>query len=827
MGKIKNHINEPKQPRKNAASLANTSNESVNEPTLSSRFPPIQMVKGEGEGEDNTQELGSDTEQQNEQDKDNTEESGTSTEQQVELGDLKLTPLPAEMVKWKKRKGKSKTAIINAQIAEYNATVSAATDNGKEEKVIDVTSSVGYGNARRNLSTINDTIDQWADKKGHEEERIRKMRDLKSRVQNQFVKLDDYVKNNRKKYEADEGRDVKAFNVENTKFLARLTHRHGIKEKKADDITKKKDGITDINTMRGKMVGIVKDMQRKGGTVKSSDGHIQADAGTNSFLEKLFEGGDGNSPEVQHGFANKILKPKYLNSISNGKLESNKALKKVSTGALSNYTAISNKNSKISQKRVHETEADTLIVQMFYNRMAELTKESKKTKTAKDKTSIKKEGKDLIESAVTRQNNVQRRYKAQDILNDDLEKEERIADILDRVKAGTSQAIKNGAMKAVSFGFYGYKRKTDARGMSKTSTIKRDGEAKTGVFNFTTGEEGELKADEVEGGYESSWPKSRMDKIFDKSKELTPALFNTGNYFPGVFTTMATVLSMVKELFTIAGEVTSTLSYMCAPLALLLPPVFVPVGMFLASLSLYNKFIMTGLSGLIASFHGLAQMANSNPALFNQLEGNSWESGLTFLAEAGSSAVVVGMGTSEWSGSGNDSGNSLSDRLTFDQAVDIDVDANTALTPTDKLKNSGTKDWSGTTHDYRSAKANYLLGEVGGSVAAEGGLGATTLLSESIESSEFSADYKGKKGNHKEKIDTKESELIRKSIAATRAKMKTETKSVYGYFVKIAKHEKQPVATEASGKVKQKAKDAQKFKNASARTSKNVAKGLN
>ena len=65
MGKIKNHINKPKEPRKNAASLANTSNESVNEPTLSSRFPPIQMVNA---GEDNTQELGSDTEQQNEQD---------------------------------------------------------------------------------------------------------------------------------------------------------------------------------------------------------------------------------------------------------------------------------------------------------------------------------------------------------------------------------------------------------------------------------------------------------------------------------------------------------------------------------------------------------------------------------------------------------------------------------------------------------------------------------------------------------------------------------------------------------------------------------------
>ena len=66
------------------------------------------------------------------------------------------------------------------------------------------------------------------------------------------------------------------------------------------------------------MTGIVKDMQRKEGTIKATDQHVQADAGTNAFLAKLFEEDNSNSNEAINIFANDILKQPFLNSISDG-----------------------------------------------------------------------------------------------------------------------------------------------------------------------------------------------------------------------------------------------------------------------------------------------------------------------------------------------------------------------------------------------------------------------------------------------------------------------------------------------------------------------------
>ena len=139
--------------------------------------------------------------------------------------------------------------------------------------------------------------------------------------------------------------------------------------------------------MHSEMTGIVKDMQRKEGTIKATDQHVQADAGTNTFLAEAFEEDNSNSIEAKNNFANDILKQPFLNSISDGGVKNaknwrgKKVLKEVrniNPSALANYKTQSERNSKISHKRVLDSEADIAIVQMFFNRTEKLKKKVQK-----------------------------------------------------------------------------------------------------------------------------------------------------------------------------------------------------------------------------------------------------------------------------------------------------------------------------------------------------------------------------------------------------------------------------------------------------------------
>ena len=748
-------------------------------------------------------------------------------------GSLGLTPLQDETVKG------SKTKFINSQIAEYN-------DSTSDEDGLDTMQK--YGKARRTLHKINTAIETWMAKKSktHTKERIKQMEALKSSVHNEFVKIDNFVTNNQDRYETNEDKDIETFDKKHgSKYNAPVevaTHRFRIHEKDADKITGRGDSKEDksISSMHSKMTGIVKDMQRKEGTIKATDQHVQADAGTNAFLAKLFEEDNSNSIEAKNNFANDILKQPFLNSISDGGVKNaknwrgKKVLKEVrniNPSALANYKTQSERNSKISHKRVLDSEADIAIVQMFFNRTEKLKKESAKNKTNEPR--IKNEVKDIIEYSVNRQNNVQKRFKSQDLLNDQLEDEGRIASLGDRIKGATGAALKKVFIKILTLGFGTYRNKNDSRGMKKYTTIKRKGEKDRGVFDFSLDEEGELHADKIKGGgFGHQWPHEEIMRIHEEANRLSPELFGTGNYAAGVFMRIAEGLSIIKSIVTTLSEIIGTLAVTSAALSLsvVLAPIFVPFGILLTSIALWSRFIKAGLSGLIASFNGLAQLENTNPALFNRLEGRSIHSGIEFLAEGASVGVTTGLGLSDISGVGTDSGRSLTERLDLSGIHMEDgmirgsnlangeiANASNSWGMNHRLIQGGVEDAS-----YRTAMANNIIADTGGSIAAETGLGLTELLSESVDSNEVSDSYKGKKGSHSETISSKEAEAIRKSIADTRAKMKKDSKSVYGYFIKgrdVNTNEEVIDTSETTSEDKKKVAGAKKVKKGFRRTS--------
>ena len=350
----------------------------------------------------------------------------------------------------------------------------------------------------------------------------------------------------------------------------------------------------------------------------------------------------------------------------------------------------------------------------------------------------------------------------------------------------------------MTLGFGTYRNKNDSRGMKKYTTIKRKGEKDRGVFDFSLDEEGELHADKIKGGgFGHQWPHEEIMRIHEEANRLSPELFGTGNYAAGVFMRIAEGLSIIKSIVTTLSEIIGTLAVTSAALSLsvVLAPIFVPFGILLTSIALWSRFIKAGLSGLIASFNGLAQLENTNPALFNRLEGRSIHSGIEFLAEGASVGVTTGLGLSDISGVGTDSGRSLTERLDLSGIHMEDgmirgsnlangeiANASNSWGMNHRLIQGGVEDAS-----YRTAMANNIIADTGGSIAAETGLGLTELLSESVDSNEVSDSYKGKKGSHSETISSKEAEAIRKSIADTRAKMKKDSKSVYGYFIKRAR----------------------------------------
>jgi hypothetical protein len=710
-------------------------------------------------------------------------------------------PLLSDDVVTTSRFHKTRSIKINNALKKYN-DFAADLDS--------IVTIAQYATAKEYLTASKALIDAWLKAGSPKANKVTAMKKIRMNINSEEGKLAAYTKQEQF-IEADDQTDADRFDIvhgkdkgTSMKVLDVLTHRDNVDGQESEAITKgQNDKTTDVSTMRKSMSGVIKDMQRKEGEIKGSDTKVQADAATNHYLHQLINnqaqkelrGVDSRDAINTHQVANDVLNWGYLTTISDGHIGSGDTTKRVDIGVLGKYKEQSKGNSNLSQNRVQDTEKDTAIVQMFFNQMVNLEQDEKTNKKEKDKDKkaskdegLRDEGKRIIEYSIAREKKVTHRFKAQDTLFDRLYADERIATLGDTIGIAAKGAIYNGILKAISFGFLSYKSKVDDRGLSNSTEIN----GKDGVFNLGLDADGSLKADEVEGGFNAStFPSEEINKFYEETSSLNDSLFGSGNFSAGVFFEMAQSLTAIKSILGRLSEVTSTVMYLSAALSLIPPlaPIFMPVGLVCGSIMLWTKFIQSGLSGLIASLNGMVQYLNMNPAIFNQLEGRSIKSGIDFLAEGASVAIIAGMGTTNTAGTGTESGRSLEQRLTFQ---DTKIDKGASL-----LGNES----------YKVAKAEGVS-----SAAAKSGLGATSALSQSMVSNEMADAHKGKKEDQQETMSEDEAALLKKAVAASKDKMTKGSGDVYGYLIKFSPDKDIPSGDQSKMKPEEKDKAASAVK---------------
>ena len=528
--------------------------------------------------------------------------------------------------------------------------------------------------------------------------------------------------------------------------------------KEAGDVIGSSGG--DIGKLQKHMITIVKDVQVNEGRIKAIDNPVQGDFGFNSYFFKIKSDADSESiyQRSKHLGINEqakgILKTEYFDAVSTStKIPGFGGSKVLNASKLSPYLKQSEDNSKQSSRRVREAVADKSIVELFYNQMESIKEKDKSGEETK--SSLKEESEQIIKESVLMQKKQDKRFKAQSVLQDRLQKDGRIGALGDTILNAIKGAGAKGAIKLLTLGFKSYEIKVDNRGIK-------------GKKNLSLDEEGNLKAEDVEGGFKGSLnPYKQLVSISTEWESIKGKMIDAGkgNEIATRFSNTADALGGLKTLMTRLSELTSSLLYLSIVIGLALPvilPTTVLFGLTCASILLWSSLLRAGLAALIASLNGLAQMRNNNPSLFNEMSSKTKSSGIEFLAEGASMGARVGFGTSDLGGVGSDSGKGIEDTL---------------LGSNEKVE--------------KAAYGNMIA--MGASVhGGKEGLSLGTKLSSSIAADKGNESYKGGPVKAKEKVSPAKFKLIQKSYDTTRQKLGTNAESVYGVLFKFKPKEKLP-----------------------------------
>lgn len=382
-----------------------------------------------------------------------------------------------------------------------------------------------------------------------------------------------------------------------------------------DLISKLKGGF--LGDMESKMVGIVKDVQDKEGSIQQADNYIHGDAAVNAFLlQKLLESKEKKDQQIVDTFATQVLTEKYRKSLLfNDKLDGSFVL--------------SNKNksletARVSKKRVEDTAGDRVIIEMYYNQIEKLRK-GKHTQKNKEKAA------DIYKFTKNRQFDITKRAEAQKKERNKLEDEGRISTTLVRALQATQHAVYGTVLKVLTLGFVTTKKNRDKRGWVSDKDFTLDLETGTAV-------EEELNSKKRNFDFQSPWEKileivnEYKSKVADRKGLGKAKLFSTLSLGCEV---LKRFLGLVQGVFTSAALWAAGLS--------LIPgaQILAVMAAFCSTVSYYLGLIMTSISSLRTMLDGLVQLLNKNPLLFAQLSGETLKSGLNTVTES----LAYGTGT--------------------------------------------------------------------------------------------------------------------------------------------------------------------------------------
>ena len=536
-----------------------------------------------------------------------------------------------------------------------------------------------------------------------------------------------------------------------------------------------------IGVMKGKLVDVVKDVQGNEGSLQQADNYINGDAAVNTFFANALSKAETDEEKQKlNAHANSVYRGAFK-----GKVMQDKQLKE---GPIQAYKASSLKAARTNKRRIQETAADRVIVEMYFNQLEKL-------KDEKESPENNKKAAEIYKFAKARKFEVTKRRNKAVEEKDKLAEEERVNSMTWKIITSVGYGAAGAAFKIVTLGMGNMKKNLDKRGFNSTEDFTLDTD---------TGEATKEEFDSKAGFFELQGPLAQMDAIseeFNAKMEARKGMGKMGGFFSALSLGLEAgkkFLKFVKGIFSSIAIWSGLLTTVSGPAA----PVFAAIAAWCGTISYWIGIVMSSITVLRGLLNGVAQVMNDNPALFSELAGETKKSALDTFTEGGSFAVgTVGINIAREQITGKDK---------FDAENFIDPSKMISNKETD-LETDGPKMLSNTWFQDKSTQAGGILAAdalVGG--AANAGL---TNADNSMATNNMKYNQTinknrriGKDGKKKARAGSAETALIVESYKTTKTKAAKSGATLIPLVQKFASA-KAPTAAPAGDELSEKDKE--------------------
>lgn len=447
------------------------------------------------------------------------------------------------------------------------------------------------------------------------------------------------------------------------------------------------DARNPVGNYKSKLTDIVKEVQSSEVTLQQRDAQINGDAAVNAYFgdDKRLSG-DQESLAAQ---GKKTLTEKYQKLV----MTPDKSRFKKSEIQLRKAQSLD--SARASKTALQETANDRSVVEMFWNELEKKNEEYSQEKDADKKKQLATDASKIYQFAFDRKVNTDERVLDAEFEKDQLDKEGRVAGILDGISIGT--AVFGVMLNKLSMGFLDIRGHKDKRGFNSGTDYD---------LNLETGEAEQV---DLMKGKVSIGGNREVITIIQKVREVNAEFRGKMAKRSGAFPWLSQVAGTAKKYFDLLKSVVSAAALWFTGLAIGFP-VFAVAASVMTGLSFYISLVNMGLTSLKVLFDSLAQLTNNNPNLFLELAGETVQSTVS----------LAGQGAGFF---GNHAG------LAAAKAAS-DGDASTSFDPAGMVDKSSKFDGDKVMENLAKPKKEFIMPEVSLKGVSAGSLGDSSFYAE-------------------------------------------------------------------------------------------------
>ena len=369
-----------------------------------------------------------------------------------------------------------------------------------------------------------------------------------------------------------------------------------------------------IGVMKGKLVDVVKDVQGTEGSLQQADNYINGDAAVNTFFANaLSKAKTEEEKQSLYTHANTVYRGTFKGKV----MQENK----LQEGPINAYKKSSLAAAKLNKRRIQETAADRVIVEMYYNQLEKL-------KDGEHTPENNKKAADIYKFAKARKFEVTKRRDKAVEEKDKLVEEERVNSMTWNIITSIGYGAAGAAFKIVTLGMGNMKKNLDKRGFNSQEDFTVDTDTEE-----ATNEKFESNA----GYFDLQGPLAQMESIAGEFNAKMAERKGMGT-MGGLFSGLSLGLEVGKRFLGFVKGIFSSLGIWSALLAGVAPPM-AAVAAWCGTISYWIGIVMSSITVLRGLLNGVAQVMNDNPALFSELAGETKKSAVNTFTEGGSFAV--------------------------------------------------------------------------------------------------------------------------------------------------------------------------------------------